>query len=264
MSDNAVAELAGLVKNLRTAVSRTMIDLIRARQKIYALETEIRLRTSNRSPRFPIEFRSQFGEDLLVWDLFAGQTQGLFIEAGAFDGYHYSVTYALEAIGWNGLLVEPHPQAVEQCVRRRPNSTVVYAALSDRTEASAEFTIIHDQYGGMLSHLGPDTSPERASAAQTSVKVPVTSLNELLRDHRGEVDLVVLDVEGAEVKVLAGFDLNRFRPRMLLIEANDPPSIKQAMASSGYITAGGFEPNLVFIRPDQKEMLERLRWLLTV
>src|SRR5437867_1880647 len=76
--------------------------LTRTRQKVYMLEAGVRLRALGKQPRLPLEFTSQFGEDLLAWDLFNGKTEGFFIEAGAFDGYHYSATYALEAIGWKG------------------------------------------------------------------------------------------------------------------------------------------------------------------
>jgi hypothetical protein len=52
-----------------------------------------------------VEFRSQCGEDALIWDAFNGQLDGFYIEVGAFNGYDFSVTYALDCIGWNGLLI---------------------------------------------------------------------------------------------------------------------------------------------------------------
>src|SRR5438045_2172687 len=108
-------QLGQAVVNLQRHVQMIYAQLIRARQKVYALHAESKLRAAGRSPRIPIEFTSQFGEDLLIYDLFDGKFDGFFIEAGAFDGYRYSATYALEAIGWSGLLVEPIPQRAEQC-----------------------------------------------------------------------------------------------------------------------------------------------------
>src|SRR5258708_7583815 len=81
-------------------------DLLRSRQAVAALQGESILRRHKREPVMPIEFTSQFGEDLLAWTLLGQPTNGFFIEAGAFDGYRYSVTYPLETMGWKGLLVE--------------------------------------------------------------------------------------------------------------------------------------------------------------
>src|SRR5262245_18490625 len=61
------------------------------------------------TPRLPIEFRSEWGEDCLLYDLFRDQPGGVYIEVGAMDGRWLSVTWAFDAIGWSGLLVEPMP-----------------------------------------------------------------------------------------------------------------------------------------------------------
>jgi hypothetical protein len=53
------------------------------------------------------------------------------------------------------------------------------------------------------------------------VKVPAMTLDEMLTSAKIEkVDFVSIDVEGAELEVLQGFDLNRWAPKLLLIERN--------------------------------------------
>ena len=55
---------------------------------------------------------------------------GIFVEAGAHDGYTQSNTYFLERRrGWSGVLVEAVPELAERARRRRPRSRVVQAAL---------------------------------------------------------------------------------------------------------------------------------------
>jgi hypothetical protein len=68
----------------------------------------------------------------MLWELFGGASEGFFIEAGAFDGYHYSVTYPFEAVGWNGLLVEAAPEPAERCARLRRYSKVHHNVLARR------------------------------------------------------------------------------------------------------------------------------------
>jgi FkbM family methyltransferase len=254
------------IAQLQQELRQTQSQLLRTRQELASFRAEGALHAAGKVPRFPIEFTAQFGEDLLVWDLFDRQREGFFIEAGAFDGYHYSVTHALEAIGWHGLLVEPLPQPAEQCRRRRPASRVVQAALSRRGAAgSAPFTALEDRYGGMLSYLetNEDHVRQTSGAKRTTVEVPVTSLDQLLTDHSGPIDVVILDVEGGELNVLEGFDLGRHRPRLMIIEDNSmgkSRALTSYMAPYPYWAPVRLAVNLVFVRNDQPEMLDRLRW----
>jgi FkbM family methyltransferase len=238
--------------------------LLRTRQRLYALNVESNLRWQGREPFLTMEFTSQHGEDLLAWDPFGGQTSGFFIEAGAFDGHRFSVTYPFEAAGWTGLLVEPLPSSCARCAELRTRSRVVNAALSHRDLPAHEtdFTIVADEYGGMLSHLPGTGYPALAPAASTrTIRVPLTNLNTLLADHRGEIDLLVLDVEGAEANALQGFDLERFRPRLMFIESGQDDLLRQRVTAHSYLFAGKLETNLLFIRNDRGEMIERVRWM---
>lgn len=256
-----------VIKSLRDQQARTERGLLQVRQSVAALAAESVLRRQGREPRMPLEFTSQFGEDLLVWSLFAQQTTGFFIEAGAFDGYRYSVTYPFEAIGWNGLLVEAIPRRYAECVTRRPHSRVVHAALGSQPGGgTTEFQVVEDQYGGMLSYSKPTAShlKDLGNARRASVSVPIATLNELLQDHAGPLDLVVLDLEGAEMDALAGFDIARFLPRVLLIEDNlygQDPALRTFMQRFPYHPAGRLAVNEVFIRRDETAVIERLRWI---
>ena len=234
-------------------------QLKRMNHRLYALEAESRLRWAGRQPRFPVEFTSQYGEDIVAWDLFGGRTEGFFIEAGAFDGYHYSVTYPFEAVGWTGLLVEAIPESYARCAQLRTGSRVIHAALSNNSASGeTEFNVTADAFGGMLSHLpGRGYSSLAPDAPTRRVRVPVTNLNTLLADHKGEIDLVVLDVEGAEPDALDGFDLSRFRPKILLIESGDDPAIRERVDRHPYLFAGKIQTNMLFIERSCVDILER-------
>jgi len=248
-----------ITKNL----ARLQHQLQRAQRKIYALEARSLLADAGKQPLFPIEFTSQNSEDLILWDLFGNQLEGFFIEAGAFDGYRYSVTYAFESIGWNGLLVEPLPEPARICAARRPGSRVVNAALSRNLSASAAFNVVNDHYGGMLSHFPGLSHVEGATGPFESIQIPVTNLNTLLADHQGPIDLLALDVEGAEQDVFAGFDLDRFRPRVVMVEV--PPQNHAAMQAffqqHAYVYLGHSFNNQMFVKNDEHAVLERFKWM---
>ncbi len=267
MSKSTTSAPAAAVQQLEAGLQVLRLQLVRTRQRLYALEAAPRLEAAGRTPLLPMEFRSQFGEDLALWDLFGGQLDGFFIEVGAFDGVTYSVTYSLEAVGWKGLLIEAIPARCEECRRRRPGSRVVHAALGPRgSSGTAEFHVVSDQYGGMLSYLRPTADHPPAAdvykGLRSSVKVPLTTMDDLLKDHNGTIDAAVIDVEGNEVFVLQGFDLLRHRPRVLMLEDNTGgrnPVIASYMQALPYVFAGWVEVNRVYIRADETALIDRAR-----
>lgn len=251
-------------QQMRLAVASIYHTLTRTRQKVYAMEAAQRLAALGRKPALPIEFRSQFGEDLLLYDLFDGKPDGFFIEVGAFDGYNYSVTYALEAMGWKGLLIEAIPDRAAECKARRTNSRVVNAALSRRGSAGeTPFTVTTDQYGGMLSYHSttPQHLNDTKNAPKTSVTVPLTTMDDLLKDHAGEIDVASIDVEGGEVALLQGFDLHKHRPRVLLLEDNTQgadPALRLYMSTQPYVMCGWLEVNAIFVRADLTDLQQKV------
>jgi FkbM family methyltransferase len=254
-------------QNIHRLLSTLNVRGLLLNQRLAALEAREKLRDLGRIPAMPVEFRAQFGEDALLWDLLGGQTEGFFIEVGAFDGYHYSVTYALEAVGWTGLLIEAIPERAEQCRQRRPRSRVVHAALSKHgSTGTVAFHVADDQYGGMLSYLHDDKDHLRdldaGRIARRPVTVPLTTMNDLLKDHRGPIDVASIDVEGGELALLDGFDLHRFKPRVLLLEDNTygaNPALANYMQTQPYTQIAWLEMNRVYVRADETDIIRRHR-----
>ncbi|MEA2443602.1 MAG: hypothetical protein QOJ12_894 [Thermoleophilales bacterium] len=157
---------------------------------------------------------------------------GVFVEAGAFDGYEQSNTYFLESFrGWTGVLVEPVPGLYREATRNRPGSRVFNAALGDSDQAGQQLTM---RYGGLMSLVAGAQGDEARDAEHVATAfqyrledpyeftVTARTLTDVL-DEAGvdRVDLLSLDVEGYEANVLRGLDLDRFAPRYLLVEMLD-------------------------------------------
>jgi FkbM family methyltransferase len=147
---------------------------------------------------------------------------GTFVEAGAHDGFTQSNSYFLEhARGWSGLLVEPIPELYALCERRRPRSRVVHGALV-APERDGEPIEIH--FGDLMSTVAAGAEHAAGGLALTgrtayTVEVPGRALSSLI-DEVGltKIDLLVLDLEGAELNALAGLDFDRHAPGHMLIE----------------------------------------------
>lgn len=257
-------------KRLERSLSRWRRATRKARSALYAARAGERLREAGRPPRLPVAFRSQYGEDAYLWDLFGEALDGFFIEVGAYDGYTLSVSYAFEAVGWEGLLVEALPERQRDCAARRPGSRVVHAALSRRGSAgTATFTSVEggDRHGGrqdMLSFLTTDAGHRERVAEESgrsaSVTVPLTTMDDLLREHSRPIEFAVIDVEGGERDLLDGFDLDRFRPRVLVVEDNTlgrDAAVHDHLSGHGYAMATCLGVNRVYIRGDDDELWRR-------
>lgn len=149
------------------------------------------------------------------------QRGGVFVEAGAHDGYTQSNTYYLERHrGWSGLLVEAIPALARKAVRRRPRSRVVNCALVPTDRAAATVTMRYDDLMSTVAANGRSATG-RAHTGERAylVEVPARSLTAVL-DANGlaQIDLMCLDLEGLELDVLRGLDLDRHAPRYLLVE----------------------------------------------
>ncbi len=161
-----------------------------------------------------MESYSQFGEDRLLWTYFGGKTDGLFLEAGANHPTVCSQTWLLEQRGWRGFLVEPLAANCQLLRQSRPGSRVFQCALgAPKQRGRALFSVAaeSDALSGLVLNDGV--------TARRVDEVEVRTLDEVLADAGNpKLDFVSLDVEGAELQVLQGFDLERHRPAVLLVE----------------------------------------------
>lgn len=249
-------------------------QLVGIRRRLYGLDARAMMSDKGLTPRYPIEFRAQFNEDCMVYDLFNRATDGYFIEVGAFDGYDFSVSYVLECLGWTGLLIEGIPERAEACRARRKHARTVHSALGRRgAPATTEFTVVADQYGGMLSFNTTDEVTKqqmlKSQTATRKVTVPQTTMDALLEadaelaKRGGEVDLASIDVEGGELDLLDGFDLKKWRPKVLMLEENhnhtDSSPLAQYMKGQDYAFVGWLEVNRVYVRNDLASWRERMK-----
>lgn len=144
---------------------------------------------------------------------------GIFVEAGAVDGFFESNTYELERFhGWRGLLVEPVPAMFARIASTRPKAIAVNCALV-ADEAATPFVAIQPAHA---------MSQVAATAGSGTVRVPGRTLSSLLNEHAlGPVDVLSLDIEGYEIEALKGLELARHAPRFLLVECLTPDARAQ-------------------------------------
>lgn len=147
---------------------------------------------------------------------------GVFVEAGANDGFRQSNTYYLERFrGWHGLLVEPIPDLYRQCLRERPGSVVRNCALVADEAAMPRVTLRYADLGStaLETHDYPFEEVNFGWDTTYKVEVRARTLSFLLDGCAiSAIDFLSLDIEGFEIEALKGLDLARHRPAFVLVE----------------------------------------------
>lgn len=158
---------------------------------------------------------------------FGNLKNGTFVEIGAYDGQFVSNTCFLADLGWRGVYVEPIPEFAAACVKRHrgnPDITVVNAAVgSEAGSAELHLAGVLTTTNDNLFSAYRNTSWAKNLLSDRKVTAPVITLNHLLENCEIQTgfELLVVDVEGGEPDVFAGFDLARWRPKMLIVELED-------------------------------------------
>jgi len=91
----------------------------------------------------------------------------------------------------------------------------------------------------------------RTGILEREIEVPVLTLNAILSEAAEPIDFVSIDVEGSELAVLQGFDLQRFAPRVLIIEDNSSGTdrrVSDYLAEHGYVERFRVEQNAFYTR----------------
>jgi len=159
-----------------------------------------------------------------------------FVEFGAADGLINSNTYLLEqSYNWTGVLAEPNTGYVNT-LRTNRKCRIDNRAVFSANDKNIEFMQKED-----LQLSGITATIDNQDKQRSTYTVKTVTLDTLLSDHhiQRQFGFLSIDVEGAELEVLKGFDLNYWKPRSVVIEHNFHPvnsrEIQDYFVRQGYI-----------------------------
>ena len=180
--------------------------------------------------------------NFIMSKFFNNKRDGVFIEAGANTGYEGSVCWELEnTFGWSGVNIECNPHCFKELIKNRPRCLNIQAALSNKFEQCV-FNF-------------PTDGPRKLFAGQGSVifnkthwngrpvdscVVNTLTLEYILRKHSiNNVDVLVLDVEGAEINALSGLTGSDVLPTVICVEDDkvDMRALDATLYELGYTKA---------------------------
>ena len=166
---------------------------------------------------------AQHGEDRFILDYFKGKP-GFYIDVGANYPIKISNTYLLYRKGWSGITIEPIPRLHERHKRLRPKDIQLRMAVSD---TSGELTFF-ELYPSCLSTFNEQKAleavKETGAIIKSRVPVTITTLAKVIENYAPgqQIDLLSIDAEGFDYKVLQGVDWSKTRPRLIICEHIEP------------------------------------------
>lgn len=156
----------------------------------------------------------QFGEVQALLSVLNGYSGGYYVDVGAGNGLYCSNTgYFERRLDWTGICIEPNPRVFSKLRENRRGSACLDVAIWDR-ETEVDFHVAVNSGCSRCVDL-----PYGCGVVET-VMVKTRTLNSVLMEHGAPrfFEVLSVDVEGNEGRVLEGFNLSWYLPRFVVVE----------------------------------------------
>lgn len=146
---------------------------------------------------------AQNREDIFLKALFKETDQGFYIDVGSGHPFHHSVTKLLYRSGWHGINIDYDKKLLALTNFDRLRDTQVDAKVGNTHSSST---------------------------------MPTTSLKEVCtKNNVDTINLLKIDVDGAELNVISSNDWNRFRPQVVCVDVRqNSMDCRSTLTTLGY------------------------------
>lgn len=170
--------------------------------------------------RFRRSHYSQFGEDCVLSDWIPkNKRNGFFVDVGCYHPRKLSNTYALYQRGWRGINIDLDSEKIAAFELARKEDTNIVAAVSDVEETLEIYSDRRYSVGATIDgNLAERNRLEKRGSITTS---RLGTLIDATAYRDRTIDLLSVDVEGFDVRVLKGLDFERYRPGIILVESHE-------------------------------------------
>lgn len=162
---------------------------------------------------------SQTGEDLLLRKLLGLRKGVFYVDVGSNHPVRYSNTLNMYLDGGMGICIDANKDLVDLFRKIRKRDIVVRSAISD-VEEEVTFHISSDD---LVSTADTETFEEWSKKwnFEKEEVIKTRTLNSVLVENlpdNQKIDVLSIDVEGYDFKVLKSIDLDLYRPKIIVIE----------------------------------------------
>lgn len=196
---------------------------------------------------------SQTGEDIIIRNILESVKKGFYIEVGSNEPIQHSNTFGLYQQGWRGITIDANINMVNMHKKIRPNDAAICAAVSDEEKEVTFYEFDMDE----ISTIDTEFYDRHKSIQKVNRQITLRTrtLNSLIEENlpaSTSIDLLSIDVEGHDYNVLNSINLDKFRPKLIVIEMHSfdltqpfnnaiySKMIKSSYRLAGYATWNGY------------------------
>ena len=160
-------------------------------------------------------------EDTAILNYFKDKKNGFYVDVGCYHPIHRNNTHLLHMQNWSGVNIDTSQFSIDLFNFMRPRDLNYNCAISDKNKNIKLF------YQKELSQLSTIEKGQAESVFQGEIKekeIEAFTLDEILSRDKykdSKIDLLDIDVEGADLKVLRGLSFDKFKPELVCVEIHE-------------------------------------------
>lgn len=166
---------------------------------------------------------SQTGEDIII-NFFLPIQKGFFVDVGCNLPIAYSNTFKFYLDGWRGISIDANAELVALHSKVRKKDTVLSEAVSDGVHKVIFYKSKSPEVSTIDAETFEDWNAKWEFDKNDQIELMTTTLNAILQKNlpKGQsIDLLTIDVEGHDFQVLKGINLEKYRPKLIVVEIHD-------------------------------------------
>lgn len=223
------------------------------------------------------KYFGQFGEDAVVQNIFRErawrqaslkgatkiqQHSGFYVDVGAFAPIQHSNTWWFYRRGWKGINIDATPSSMKIFRRVRPRDINLELAVSSHEGEITYYTWGIPNVMNTMSKECAEQVTRQGGQPPVELKIQARTLEHILDEHlpTGQaIDFFSVDVENHNLQVLRSNNWQKYRPHLVVVEADAGCETFEAVAASElmafmksqrYEVCSWIKPTLIFEQVD--------------
>ena len=167
------------------------------------------------------KYYSFSGVDIVLKKIFYQQEKGFYIDVGCQNPIKNNNTYLLYKKGWEGINIDLDKDNINLFNSARPKDSNFNKAISSDIK-NVELYFYHKK--SPINTIDKKTSDFQKAKVTSIKKINTDTLDNIILNSKYKnhtFDLLSIDVEGHELDVLKGFDLDKYSPKVIVVEYLD-------------------------------------------
>ena len=208
---------------------------------------------------------SQFGEDIILREILKKEIlNGFYLDVGCYHPKKFSNTYMLYKKGWSGINIDMEEDKISLFNMVRPRDLNVLSAISDKEE---EVTLYRYSKYGLGSTIDKRIASETTDSIYDKTIVKTKTLTEVINESLykdTQIDVLSIDIEGMDFRVLKSLDIKKYSPKVIIIEDHHKKiediletDTFKFLVQNNYILRSWSFYSLIFILPGSDILKER-------